>query len=236
MPRRISRGVKDRIPIMHYEHKLSVVKICEYLGVKKTMVYRALAYHRAFGLPYDPCASSSGRHSILSSSDKQYIERTVTRDGAVYLDELQQMLSERRSISISIPSLWRALHGLHITHKLVSKRAIERNAMVRAAFKNFIGLLAPNPEMLIFLDESVRDSRTNSRRFGWSLKGTRICQRQVFVRGARISILPALTLDGIIAYDLIEGPVTAERFHQFLRDMVVCICQSWQGINMSNIA
>ncbi|KAG1850454.1 hypothetical protein F4604DRAFT_1495438, partial [Suillus subluteus] len=32
------------------------------------------------------------------------------------------------------------------------------------------------------------------------------------------SILPILTLDGIIAYDIIEGPVTSERFAQFLRE------------------
>ncbi|KAG2112370.1 uncharacterized protein F5147DRAFT_527949, partial [Suillus discolor] len=31
-------------------------------------------------------------------------------------------------------------------------------------------------------------------------------------------ILPILTLDGIIAYDIIEGPVTSERFVQFLRE------------------
>ncbi|KAG2368992.1 hypothetical protein BDR07DRAFT_1171302, partial [Suillus spraguei] len=31
-------------------------------------------------------------------------------------------------------------------------------------------------------------------------------------------ILQILTLDGIIAYDIIEGPVTSERFVQFLRE------------------
>ncbi|KAJ8587036.1 hypothetical protein M405DRAFT_697948, partial [Rhizopogon salebrosus TDB-379] len=34
----------------------------------------------------------------------------------------------------------------------------------------------------------------------------------------RYSILPILTLNGIIAYDIIEGPVTSERFVQFLRE------------------
>ncbi|KAF8833341.1 hypothetical protein BDN67DRAFT_917217, partial [Paxillus ammoniavirescens] len=34
----------------------------------------------------------------------------------------------------------------------------------------------------------------------------------------RYSILPTLTLDGIIAYDIIEGSVTGEHFIQFLKD------------------
>ena len=76
-------------------------------------------------------------------------------------------------------------------------------------------------DMVIFLDESAKDDRTLGRKMGWSRIGTRCVQRQCFVRGQRYSILPALTLDGIIAYDIIEGPVTAERFIKFLREMVV---------------
>ena len=36
------------------------------------------------------------------------------------------------------------------------------------------------------------------------------------VRGRCYSILPVLTLDGLIAWDIIEGSVTSERFVQFL--------------------
>ncbi|THU81206.1 hypothetical protein K435DRAFT_573138, partial [Dendrothele bispora CBS 962.96] len=36
----------------------------------------------------------------------------------------------------------------------------------------------------------------------------------------RVSILPVLTLDGIITYDLIPGPVTSARFVQFLRELI----------------
>ncbi|KDQ52187.1 hypothetical protein JAAARDRAFT_111671, partial [Jaapia argillacea MUCL 33604] len=33
-------------------------------------------------------------------------------------------------------------------------------------------------------------------------------------------ILPLLTLDGIITYDIIKGPVTSERFLVFLREFL----------------
>ncbi|KZP06825.1 hypothetical protein FIBSPDRAFT_655224, partial [Athelia psychrophila] len=36
----------------------------------------------------------------------------------------------------------------------------------------------------------------------------------------RYSILPILTLDGIIAHDIFEGSVTSERFVKFLRELI----------------
>ncbi|KAF9225099.1 hypothetical protein BS17DRAFT_701233 [Gyrodon lividus] len=36
------------------------------------------------------------------------------------------------------------------------------------------------------------------------------------VRGTRFSILPAITLDAIITYNIIEGPVDSQHFMRFL--------------------
>ena len=90
---------------------------------------------------------------------------------------------------------------------------------------NRIGKFVWDPEMLMFTDESAKDERTSFRRYGWSLLGTQCVSRVVFVRGVRYSILPILTLDGLITWDIIEGPITAERFVRFIREMVVsCTC------------
>ncbi|KDQ55614.1 hypothetical protein JAAARDRAFT_91352, partial [Jaapia argillacea MUCL 33604] len=45
----------------------------------------------------------------------------------------------------------------------------------------------------------------------------------------RYSILPILTMDGIIAYDIIEGLVTSEWFVQFLRDHVIPLTNPYPG-------
>lgn len=75
--------------------------------------------------------------------------------------------------------------------------------------------------MLMFTDEAHKDDRTHDRLCGYTPIGVRCVQRATWVRGKRISILPVLTLDGIIAYDLVEGSVTAERFVRFIREQVV---------------
>lgn len=46
-------------------------------------------------------------------------------------------------------------------------------------------------------------------------------QRRIFVHGQRVSILPVLMIQGIIAYNVIPGSVTSARFTSFVREYVV---------------
>jgi hypothetical protein len=78
-------------------------------------------------------------------------------------------------------------------------------------------------EQLIFLDESSKDARTITREYGYSEINTRAVKKVVFVRGKRYTILPALTLDGIIAVDIMEGSCTKEKFKEFVIYQVVYI-------------
>src|SRR4051812_48490364 len=54
------------------------------------------------------------------------------------------------------------------------------------------------PEQFIFVDESAKDERTPSRRYGYSYVNARARLRVEFVRGKRYSILPTLRLDGMV--------------------------------------
>lgn len=89
------------------------------------------------------------------------------------------------------------------------------------AFMNMIVDIAPEPTMLMFTDESAKDEWTQNCHHGWSRKNTQCMTHVYFVCGQCYSILPLLTLDGIITYDIVEGSMTAEWFLEFLRDMVV---------------
>jgi hypothetical protein len=86
---------------------------------------------------------------------------------------------------------------------------------------NKIATEVTDPEMFIFIDEAAKNKQTLGRSMGWGVMGQRCMQWRCFVRGQCYSILPALTLDGIITYDIIEGSVTAARFLTFLRELVV---------------
>ena len=79
----------------------------------------------------------------------------------------------------------------------IQKAAVERNELLRSAFIAEIGT-GYMPEQFIFVDESAKDEHTPSRRYGYSYVNARARLRVAFVRGKRYSILPTLTLDGIV--------------------------------------
>ena len=162
--------------------------------------------------------------SALSQGDLKFIVALLSRRHCIYLDEIQEQLGNERHISVLIMTLLHALHRLYYTRKGVSACALERDDLLRSAFMNRIADEVTNLDMLMFVDEAARNKKTSARMKGWSLVGKRCMQRTCFGRGDRFLILPILTLDGIITYDIIPGSVTSERFLQFLWELVVRFC------------
>jgi hypothetical protein len=78
-----------------------------------------------------------------------------------------------------------------------------------------------HPEQLIFIDESAKDERTSCRQYGYSSQNQSAVKKTVFLRGIRYTILPALSLDGMIALDIMEGSCNKERFRNFILSKVV---------------
>ena len=56
-------------------------------------------------------------------------------------------------------------------------------------------------------------------------------KKVVFLRGIRYTILPALTVDGFIACDIMKGSCTKERFRTFILSQVVSISNLYLSSN-----
>jgi hypothetical protein len=76
-------------------------------------------------------------------------------------------------------------------------------------------------EQLIFIDESAKDERTLTRLYGYSPVNTRAKKNVVLIRGKCYTILPALSLEGFIAVDIMEGSCNKERFQTFVLTQLV---------------
>jgi len=108
---------------------------------------------------------------------------------------------------------------MEISKKSLSRRAAERNEELRTLWELELARFN-DPDLFVFIDESAVDNRTVQRSQGWSAIGGRSVSRSTFLRGKRHSILPALSSDGIVALEIIEGSVNKELFLQFLRNRV----------------
>ena len=116
----------------------------------------------------------------------------------------------------------------------LTKAAIERSTTKRTAYMVKIGWNY-TAEQVVFLDESVCNWKTSYWDRAWAIQGRWALRKAFFVRGrrwafvyslnscmylshchGRYSILPALSLDGILAVDIIEGSFTTARFARFV--------------------
>jgi hypothetical protein len=88
------------------------------------------------------------------------------------------------------------------------------------------------PEQIVFVDESACNRKTTYRNFAYSIRGRRAVRKAFFVHGqrcgevhrnlsdymshplnnCRYSILPAISLNGIMAVDIVEGSFNASKF------------------------
>ena len=68
------------------------------------------------------------------------------------------------------------------------------------------------------------DQKTVHRSNGWSLIEVRLVERSTLLRGGAVrhSILPPLTMEGIVALRKFESSVNEVRFIQFLCGNVIC--------------
>ncbi|KIK19872.1 hypothetical protein PISMIDRAFT_106778 [Pisolithus microcarpus 441] len=76
-------------------------------------------------------------------------------------------------------------------------------------------------EQLIFVDESSFDCHTAYRPYGWAKKGQgayrTICLLLKFIR---YSILPAISICGILWCHIIEGPFNTVQFQVFINGLL----------------
>ena len=72
-------------------------------------------------------------------------------------------------------------------------------------------------DQLVFCDESASNERTLDRKRGWAPKGLPCRVSWNSTRSKRWSILPAIALEGYIAYDIYHGGYNSARFNHFIR-------------------
>ncbi|KZP30238.1 hypothetical protein FIBSPDRAFT_707768, partial [Athelia psychrophila] len=77
----------------------------------------------------------------------------------LYLDEMQEKLWNARDVDVSISTLSCTLNRIALSHKSISRKAAERNELLRATWQAEYGDIPA--EYFVWLDESNVDDKTN---------------------------------------------------------------------------
>jgi len=211
-----SRDLKERIVYSYFQGE-TMRTVTETFKVSLGFVHRVVDLYRRYGQVTDLDATPRRGHRTLTTTDEECILSLTRAQPSIYLDEIQQELESGCGVFVSIATISRTLARMQILKKSLLCRAAERNEELRTLWEIELAQL-DDPDLFIFIDESAVDNKTVQRSQGWSAVGGRSASQCTFLRGKCHSILPALSSDGIIALEIIEGSVNKERFLQFLRD------------------
>ncbi|EUC57295.1 DDE family endonuclease [Rhizoctonia solani AG-3 Rhs1AP] len=162
----------------------------------------------------------NGRPRVLSALDVEYIWNCVDHTPDSTLDEIRVKLEEERGTFVSATTVGRCLKRMNYSTKLVTRKALEANEQSKAQFVAEVGNGEYRPYHFVFVDETALNKHTMRRRLGRSPIGTRASRYDRSNKGLRHSILPALSLNGIIHLDVFPCAVTGAIFNAFIEGLL----------------
>ena len=68
-------------------------------------------------------------------------------------------------------------------------------------------------DMMLFTDESGLEQSDTVREFNWHWRGQRSTTRHIYVSGKRFTMIPLMSVYGVIAWDIIEPPDQMPGYH-----------------------
>jgi hypothetical protein len=181
----VSLEPRECIVAWHYKLHLSISNIVRLSNRCDKTVCNVLKIYQDYDAFTCPFTQPQGRKCLLDRDNLNYLEAVLCAEPGLF-------------------------NCIAITHKSISKEAAEWNEHLRATWQ--IAMAQYNPQQLIFVDEAGVDDQTNLHRYGWAPLGQACVHCTSFLRGWKYSILPALSVNGIVALDIFEGSVNQEHF------------------------
>lgn len=180
-------------------------------------VYKVLERYEESGTPH--ARPRGNRPEAFEDDDLRYLLSLLQAQPSLYLDELRDRLEAARGTTVCLSTICRALYRTGWTRKAASRQAAERDELLRSVWQAEHAHIPP--ECFVWLDESGVDDDSFHRRMGQAPEGRVPVLSESFGGGERVTMLPALCSEGIIAMDILEGGVNKERFVDFLRRHLV---------------
>ncbi|CAD6976203.1 unnamed protein product [Tilletia controversa] len=210
--RRIEHSSKELLIKLYVEGFLTRDEVLAVGVFSNATLHRSLKKWNGTGLPQR--LHSTGRPRKLGTEDIAYVLERLDQCADLMLDELASNIRSVGGPQVSKSLLSRTLQRLDITRKRVKRRALEADLDQEAACR--LRMARYLPEQLIFVDESGFDSRTAHRRYGWAPAGHRAVQTGTGKRAKRATLIPGLTIGGIIAPKIYHSTVNADVFYDYL--------------------
>jgi len=94
-----------------------------------------------------------------------------------------------------------------------------------------------NADTLIFIDEHETgcDRRNTIRKHGYGVRGKPVRCQKLLVRGERISVIVAMTVNGILDLQIVRGSVNGDVFMDFVERVLLPNLMPFNGTNPNSV-
>lgn len=150
----------------------------------------------------------------LDDLHELFILAIISQNPTLYLREICSQIFEVTSVTVSASTVCRVLHRNGCTRKKLTKIAKQRSTIYRGDFMAYV-LQYPR-DFFVWTDETGTDKRDQLRKFGYALRGEQAVCHRIISRGTRISVMAAMTSDGVLEYEATTGSVNSDKFIDFI--------------------
>lgn len=201
----------QKIAALLQMHRHTASKIIE--NSEKQMPFISAGKKRS-----ETCAAKNATYSNVD----QTIYNAINLNNSLTLKEVKEKVLEICNVSISGSSVHRKLRSMNITRKRLTLVPIERNTAdrldARALYASDLTRIANSN--LIFLDETGFNEHTQ-RKYGYSPRNSKAYITVPANRNTNKSLICAVSVSGVVGYEIRTGAYTSESFINVLRSQIL---------------
>jgi transposase len=210
-----SIDIREKIVAAHIQDKISIRQVANRFAVSKSLVQKLVKQQKTDG-NLQPLQRGKPQKSHLASAEVELRELVVKNHDATIV-ELCELFAVKTGNWVSRTAMCRSLQKLGLNRKKKhcsrSGAATERVQKLRAEYWEKVKDI--DPDNLVFLDETgvlLGLARTHAR----SLHGTRAYELKPFYRGAKVTVIGAISIKKVVALMTMNNSMDSKAFDLFI--------------------
>jgi len=159
-----------------------------------------------------------GRKVKDESAMKSRLAVIVNDDSALTLKGVSETL-QLYGLHGSQPTISRTLKKINITWERLTNIPVEMNSekVIGLKYSYAMDMRNHSPAQLVYLDETGFHLHMQTN-YGYSQKNTKAIAMIPANKGINVSLMAAIDINGIIAYEFIDGAYNGNTFISFIRE------------------
>ena len=232
-----STDLRQKVVDAYRRGEGSMRQLAARFAVSLDFVWRLLTrYRHTHGVAPKPHGGGIPRK--LKRSQEDLLLALVKADPAATLAELNQQFKDRTGVVVSDATISLTLRRRGITRKKLSYHASERDARsrTRKARQQFHDAQPDlDPQRLIFIDEAGVNLGM-ARHYGRSPSGCRAQADKPYHADPPLTLVGALSLDGVGAFMELEGAIDGHAFLGFVEQLLIPTLRPGDQVWLDNLS